>query len=66
MVMGHRARHAVIFVVVRQIVTLHQHGYGDSVGNGNGNGYGKPRGGDDNDTTISLKIGGVGQWLGQW
>jgi hypothetical protein len=43
MAMGHRARHALIFVVVIviwRIVTRHQHGYGDGVGNGNGNGYG--------------------------
>ena len=45
MAMGHRARHAVIFVVVRRIVARHQHGYGDgvgdgnSVGEGNGDGY---------------------------
>ncbi len=25
-----------------------------------------PRGDDDDNTTISLKIEGVGQWLGQW
>ena len=40
MAMGHRAQHAIIFVIVRRIFARHQHGYGDGVGDGNGDGYG--------------------------
>ncbi len=39
MAMGHHAQHAIIFIVVRQIVARHQHGYGNGVGDGNGDRY---------------------------